>query len=230
MPTKKELIDNILLELYQGAPSDDGELSNEQIAFWLNIHVNEVVANEINQKMAKGEMVPNIYIRKAACQVLEAEESTCGDDCQDRVYAELEDEVLNVNKGGGIITVWDEDGNEIKKADIQSLSLFKNMRFSKPSANNVLYSHEGTKVFFPGLKAVDIGFDEVNIWYVPKQDILNAADTDEVLISDLSLPIVIDSVVDRGKRELFGSVSDPENDGVAKVAPVFHQQIRQANG
>lgn len=217
MPTKQQIIDDVILELTQGQPSDDLELENEQVAYWIQVHLNQVVANELNQKLAKGEMFPSIYIVKEGCE-LATETTTYGDD---RAYVTLASEVLNVNKGMGIIQVWDEDDEEINKADIQSVSLFKHMRFAKPSVKNPLYSHEGNKIYFPGLAPVDVPFSQVNVWYVPKQDILNEDDDYEVLISDLSLPILIDLAVERGKRQLYGTTADDKNDG-ADVRPTFY--------
>lgn len=217
MPTKAQIIDDVILELTQSQPSDDLELENSQVAYWIQVHLNQVVANELNQKLARKEMFPSIYIVPEACELL-TEETEYGDD---RAYVQLTKDVLTLNNGMGIIQVWDDDDLEIKKADIQSLALFKNMRFSKPSVSNVLYSAEGSKIYFPGLKAVDVPFSQVNVWFVPKQDIMNESDDYEVLISDLSLPILIDLAVERGKRQLYGTTADDKNDG-SDVRPTFY--------
>lgn len=219
--TKKQVRDNVFLELYQGAPSQDANLPELQVDYWIGIHLNALVANECNEKYARRELIPNVYIKKVACQVLTSEETDCGN----RVYATLTDKILVVNHGGGIIRIEDEDGNEIKQADPRSLSLFKNMRFAKPSYDNILFSHEGTKIYLEGLKPGDVPFDEINVFYVPNQDVLTMSDSTELLVSDLTLPMLIDAVVERGKRELYGTQIDESNDGVDPKTPVYHTAI-----
>jgi hypothetical protein len=220
--TVAQFVSDVELMLYQGAISDDNAIEKAQIKMWGTYHLNQLVTTELNEKNKRGELIPNIYIVKETVDVQE-EESVAG---EDRVFAELESEPLNINKGGGILQVWDDDDNEITKTDIQSLALCKRMRFSKPSPDNVMYSHEGSKIYFPGLKPSDIPFEQAQVWYVPKQDLLTMEETDELLASDLVLPEVVNQVVARGRLQLFGSEKDLENDGEEKQAPVYHQQIK----
>src|SRR5882672_362486 len=102
MPTKQELISTVFLQTYEGAPSDDANLEEREVAFWLSFHLNQLVATELNSKLARGEQFPSVYKKRASCEVLTVEDIDCGDDCQDRVYAELDEEVLTVNKDAGI--------------------------------------------------------------------------------------------------------------------------------
>lgn len=225
--TKKTIIDDIELELLAGSVSDDTELSKSQIAYWVDVHINQVIANEINNKLRLGEPIPSVYIKKVTCQELLVEDDPCG---EDRVYVELTDDILTLNNNSGIIKVLDEEGNEIQKASTEHLSLFSNMRFSKPSVENLQYTQEGiSKIYFPGLRSVDAPFEQPTIWYVPKQDIMSAADSYEVLISDLSLPILIDMCVERGKRELYGGQQDVANDGMDVKDVQYHTAIRNPN-
>lgn len=223
MITKKEFIDDIILSANQGQISDDSELEYDQVAQITTTHLNEVVANELNNKIRLGEMIPGIYIQKESFTELQDSTETVGDD---RVYVDLTNEVLTLNNGAGIVTVEDEDGNEIKKADIQSLQLFKNMRFAKPSADNVLYSHEAPKrIYIPGLKPVDIPFDGINVWYVEKQDVYGMADGDELLCSDLSLSIVRELVLQDVKKMMYGTTPDVDNQGTDVKTQLYHTAI-----
>jgi hypothetical protein len=223
--TKAQYISDIKLMLNQGEISDDSSLHDAQIAFWGTNILNELVTTEINSKIARGEMIPAVYIQKESFAELEEEDATVGDD---RVFVELADEVLTLNNGLGVIKVEDEDGNEIKKADVQSLSLFKNMRFAKPSSENVLYSHEGpNKIYLPGLKPVDVPFDGVIVYYVPKQDIETMSDSDEILVSDLVLPELMAAVAAKGREMLLGSTPDQENQGTDVKQEIYHQQIKK---
>ena len=141
--TKKEIRDDIILQLTQGAPSDDLELSESQIDYWIDVTLNTLVANECNEKLKRGQMIPEVYIKKASCEAGTYEEDDCGD--QNRVYFQLDESVLNINNGG-ILRIITDDGTEIRKASIQTLSLFNAMRFAKPSVNNLIYSHETNQI------------------------------------------------------------------------------------
>src|SRR6185369_5113976 len=103
MATKAQLISDVMLQVYAGTPSDDANLEEREVAFWLGFHVNQLVATELNSKLARGEQFPAVYKKRASCEVLTVEDIECGDDCQDRVYALLSEDVLTVNKDAGII-------------------------------------------------------------------------------------------------------------------------------
>lgn len=225
MITKEQIIGDVMLQLTQGAISDDVELEEDQVAFWVSYSLNFIIATELNGKIDRGEIIPSIYIRKADCEVAEVEDTDCTDGCEDRIFVELDEEVLTLNKDGGIIEVETDQGDLVRRASVETMSSYKRMRFTKPSEENLVFSHEGKKIFIEGLKAVDIPFDKLNVWYVPKQDLLALEDTDEVLVSDLILPQVIDMAVARGKSELYGTQRDQANDANPGTTPVYHQQI-----
>jgi hypothetical protein len=222
MPTKKTLRDDIFLQLTQAAPSDDLELPSSQVDYWVDVTLNALVANEINEKQKRGQFIPNVYIKKENLSAGEFEDSNEND----RVYFELTDDVLVINNGGGIIRVITDEGDIVNRASVQTLNLFNAMRFAKPSEQNLLYTQEGSRLYVEGLKQSDIDFDSIEVWYVPKQDILNEDDNYEVLVSDLTLPMLIAEVVAIGMRELYGTQIDKENDGMPGTNPVYHQQIK----
>lgn len=225
MITKEQIISDVILQLTQTAPSDDLELEDDQVAFWVSYSLNLLVANELNGKIDRGEVIPSIYIRRADCEVAEVEDTTCTDDCDDRIFVELDEEILTLNKDGGVIEVETDQGDLVRRASVETMSSYKRMRFTKPSEENLVFSHEGKRIYIEGLKAVDLPFDKLNVWYVPKQDLLTLGDTDEVLVSDLVLPQVIDLAVARGKAELYGTQRDQANDANPGTTPVYHQQI-----
>ena len=65
------------------------------------------------------------------------------------------------------------------------------------------------------------------MWFVPKQNLLEMAETDEVKVSALVLPQVIAAAVETGKLQLYGSQADQTNNGAEDATPVYHQQIRR---
>jgi len=225
MITKAQIISDCELQLLQASPSDETELDQRQLAFWASYHLNELVTTEINSKIARGEMIPSVYVKRAACEAGDTEDTDCEDDCQKRIYFELDDEVLTINKDMGIVRVVTSEGDQVLRASTETLDYIHLLRYAKPTVNNLVYSRQGKRIFIEGLKEVDIPFDKINVYYVPKQDLLALNDTDEVLVSDLVLPSLIDQVVSRGKLELYGTQADGTNDGIDEKTPVYHQEI-----
>lgn len=220
--TKKEVRDDIILQLTQSAPSDDLQLEESQVDYCIDVSLNALVANECNEKLKRGQAIPAIYHKKVTIATGEFEDS--GDN--DRVYFELDEPILELNNHGGVLRVLTDDGTAINRASIQTLNLFNAMRFAKPSESNLLYTHQGTdRLYIEGLKESDIPFDSIDLWYVPKQDVLGAADSYELLVSDLTLPMLIDTCVQQLKLELYGSQIDESNDGMPGTEPTYHQQI-----
>lgn len=225
MATKAQLISDVFLQVYEGAPSDDANLESREVAFWLSFHLNQLVATELNSKLSREEQFPSVYKKRASCEVLTVEDIDCGDDCQDRVFAELTEDVLTVNKDAGILRVVTDDGAIVTKASIESIDILRYMPYAKPSIDNLVYLREGRKIYIEGLKSVDVPFNKINVDYIPKQDLTTMVDTDEILVSDLVLPQLIDLTVQRAKQEIYGSQQDLDNDGVDNSKPVYHTQI-----
>jgi hypothetical protein len=225
MATKAELISDVILQVYEGAPSDDANLEADQVAFWLTYYLNSLVATELNEKLKRGEMFPSVYKKRASCEVLAVEASDCNDVCQTRVYATLDEEVLTVNKDAGVIRITTDEGDVVLKASVENIDILRYMPWAKPSSENLVYLREGSKIYIEGMKAVDVPFNEINVDYIPKQDLTTMGDTDAVLVSDLVLPELIAQVVRCAKLEIYGSQQDVTNDGVDNSAPTYHEQI-----
>jgi hypothetical protein len=222
MPTVAQLVSDVELQLNQGEISDDSSLDRRQIKFWLSNNLNALVANEINSKITRGEQIPSVYQKVDSLGISEDEES--GE--VDRIFIELDEEVLTVNKDAGIVFVETDQRNQIDKASTETMTLFRNLRFSKPSETNLLYYRIGNKLYIEGLKSVDLPFESIYVWYVPKQDILSLEDTDEVLVSDLVLPELIGMTVQQGKLQLYGTQPDVANDGTDVKSVQYHTAIK----
>lgn len=227
MATVREMVSDVELALYQGQISDDAETEREQIKFWLSYHLNQLVATECNEKVKRGEQIPAIYQVRASLEVPDLEETDEVDETDERVYVTMDEEILDLNKDAGVIAVLDEQNDEIKKTTIGTILQFKHTKFGAPSLGNLLYYREGQKIYIYGFKPSDVPFATIQVWYVPKQNLREMAETEEVLCSALVLPQVIAAAVETGKHQLLGSQADPENDGVEKTSPVYHQQIRR---
>src|SRR6187551_532473 len=100
---KNEFISDVVLQVTQSAPSDDTEISQEQISFWGSYHLNQLVTQEIFGELKNGRSIPPIYLTEEECKVMELQEAECGGRCEDRVYIDLTEEVLDLPKDAGIV-------------------------------------------------------------------------------------------------------------------------------
>lgn len=225
MITKQKIIDDAELQLLGSDPSDDSALEKDLLAQWATYYLNNLVTQELNQRMSRGEMIPGVYIKRAECQATVIEGVACGGDCQDRISVTLPEQVLTLKNDAGIMLVQTDEGDEVKKASVETLVAMKNMRFTKPSNSNMLFYHQGNKLYIEGITTTDVPFESVHIWYVPSQDLLSLDDSDEVLISDDIYPSLIASIVATGKQTLYGTQVDVASDGVDTKQAVYHQQI-----
>lgn len=224
--TKTQFISDVELKLNQSQISDDTPLEKSHIAFVGSYFLNALVAEECNNKLRMGEQIPSVYVTRASIEVPEAEDTDEVDEDDQRIFVEIP-EAITFNKDAGIIAVHTEELDEIKKADIQTMMLFRKMRFSKPSEQNLVYYRAGNKLFIEGFKAVDIPFTFILLDYVPKQDMVSLSDDDEILCSDLIYPSVVGSTVDELKRMLYGSQPDVANDGTDVKSTSYHLGIQK---
>jgi len=224
--TVEQFVSDIELQAYQGAISDDAELDKRQIKFWGSYFLNMLVATECNSKIARDEQIPVIYKKRATCKVPEQEDVDCTDDCNDRVFVTLPEDVLTLNKDAGIIRVSTDEGDMVTKMSVETIDMIRYMPYASPSLENLVYYRQGQLLFVEGFKPVDLPFTELNIDYVPKQNLLELEDSDEFLVSDLVAPQLIAMTVDQAKRELYGTQQDQENDGQDNKKLQYHTAIK----
>ncbi len=223
--TKAELISDVILQVTQSAPSDDSEISQDQIAFWGTYHLNQLVTQEIFGELKNGRSIPPIYLVEEDCKVMELQEAECGNNCQDRVYIDLTDEVVDLPKDAGIVRVITEEGDQVLKVAVENIDIVKFLRFAKPSVTNLQYSRQAKRIYIQGIGPQEMDLDAITVVYVKKQDISTLNDTDSIIASDQIRPYLIDAVVQRLKLEMYGSEADQSNDGVDYKNAAYHNVI-----
>lgn len=227
MPTKAQVISDIEASLHQGAPSNSAETEWEQLAFWASYELNQLVATECNSKVAKGEMIPPLYIKRTAIEIPEAEANADVEDEDERAFITLDVEILTLNKDAGCVQVLTDEYDELKKTDIATIQQFKKLRFSRPTIENPLYYRVDDKIFIEGFEASELPFSKLFVDYVPKQDLTTLADADEVLVSDLIMPELINRCIQRGKLMLYGTQPDQSNNGEDNKNLQYHTAIQR---
>ncbi len=227
MITKLQFISDVILQLTQGAPSDDLQLEEDQVAQWATYHLNELVRREVATALKTGTAIPPIYIKKESVAPAVDDENNI----TLPVTAELTEEVLDLPNDGGIIQVVDAEGMLVYKGTLERMFMINSLRFAQARQSNRVYYREGKIIFLEGLYTGDEGeevVDESNItiFYIPKQNVLTMNDSDELLVSDQLVPILTDTVVQRGKLELYGTQSDIGNDGSDTKQIQYHTAIQ----
>jgi hypothetical protein len=224
--TKEQFVSDVILQVLQSAPSDDTEIEKDQIAFWGSYHLEALQRQEIDTELKNARMIPPVYLERESCKPMSIESSDCGTGCQDRFYFTVAKPVLDLANDRGVAQVITDQGDIVYKASVESLNMFKRMRFAKPSSSNLLYTRQGQTFYVEGIREEDIEFSEITIDYVPKQDIMSLSDTDELKVSSLLAPTLIDLVVQRLKLQMYGSTPDVANDGVDLKNIQYHTAIK----
>lgn len=225
MQTKEKLIGDIILQLTQANPSDDLQLEEEQVAYWIEYYLHDLIRREIVDAKKKGEQIPPVYIKRDIELTLTEETIDGIDDKKQRFYLELPQEVIDLPRDGGIIRILDYDFNLVHMTSVEDLEDLRHLRFAAPSPENLVAYREGKKIFIEGIATPDVEFNPFICSYVPKQDVIALDDEDEIIITDQLVPILIDLCVQRGKLELYGSQPDTANDGTDVKQTQYHTAI-----
>lgn len=222
---KHKLISDIEAQLHAGQPSDDSELDQKQIAHWVQIALHDLQRQEIVAEMKKGGGVPPIYVTRDTGLEMDEEAIADIDNNKQRFWITLTQDVLDLPYDRGIISVWDYDLNLLGKMCVGTIGMTRDLRFAAPSPDNRVWYRQGTKVFIEGINTDDIDFEPFMVDYVPKQDVVAMDDDDNILISDQLIPILMDTVIQRGKLELYGTQGDMASDGIDQKDTSYHLNI-----
>ncbi len=223
--TKNQLISDIELALNQGDISDDSTLDRRQIAFWINYELPLLIRTECDSLIQQGKAIPPIYVIRQTGIELDEEAVTEVEDKNQRMYFDLTGEVLDLYDDLGVVRVITDEQDFVHKISTKSIDMFLRLRFARPSAEVLTWHRVGNRFFIDGLQTADIEFNSFIVDYVEKQNILSLEDNDEVRVSDIILPELINRVVQRGKLQMYGSTPDVASDGVDIKNPAYHTQI-----
>lgn len=146
-----------------------------------------------------------------------------------RMYFTLSGEVVDLYNDAGIIRVLTDEYDVVNKSSIDSLDMVRHLRFSGPSSEQLVWYRSNKQVYIEGLNTSEISDNSFIVDYVEKQNILSLTDTQEIRISDILLPTLIDSVVQRGKLQMYGTVPDTDNNGADVKQQMYHTAISNPN-
>lgn len=224
MPTKSQLISDIILRLTKGKPADDFELEPSQVAFWLQLGLDKIVTDTINAHINNYGFVPEFYIINEKCKALNTESLTCVDDDKERLYLRLSKPPLEILGDRAIVRVKTNTGDTTYKARLSTIDFIEKLEFAKPSLDNLVYYRDGSDMLvIKGIPRALRDTVEFFVWYVPQTNLECFGDNEEIPIANYMLPALLDAVEDIARRQMYGSLSDVTNDGLDNI-----QQVRES--
>lgn len=208
---KSKLIDDIILRVTKGKPSDDLELEREQVAHLVDIEGDKLLREFLNEFAGNRLKPPDFYYKREVCKKPIKEEIDCVDDCGSRITFELSQEPINLLGSLEVGRVQTNKGIEVLKTTPGNIGWIKDLPFAKPTKDNLVYYREGRRLIIEGYSPKNILLSEFLVWYIPgfagsqENDSINISDD---LVSDLT--IKVEEIV----RRQMSLVDDLENDGV----------------
>ena len=210
--TKKMFIDDIILRVTKGAPSDDLELEPSQIAYWIDMVAKTAIPQELNKAINNKEAIQSVYIEIEDNKVATVENVTMLSDNDDRCYITVSKPILNLVNDYGIVRIITEEGKHLDHVPIEYLDIINNLTFSRPNKNNLLYSRVGEKLYIHGLNPKHVAIVKFSVYYIAAIDIFSMADNDVLKISDALLAIIGESVETMAMKQIGSVDPDVQND------------------
>lgn len=216
MATKGELISDIELRLSGGKPSDDFEIERPQIGHWLDVTRDGLVKTMLDIQINKYGTVDDYYIVREVCNLAVEEAIDCVDEEYEKMSFTLVHTPMSLRKNMGIVKIVTDEYNLVYPSNVIDINMVSDLPFSKPADDNLVYYSEKNKITVEGLNKNDISDPTFIVYYIPQYNNADIAETDEFLITDDLLGILLDEVEVIGRREL-GIPQDIENNGQDNV-------------
>lgn len=210
--TKKQLIDDIILRVTKGAPTDDIELEQRQIAFWFDLVVKTAVADYINGQIKDRLTIDPIYLLVEDNKTATVEDITMLEDCDDRTFITLTKTPMSLINDYGVVRVITEEGTMVNNVPVEELDTISKLTFGKPSRENLLYTRVDSRIYIHGLKRQHVGILKFSVTYIPTPEISTLADGDTVKLSDSLAALVSEAVEKMALKEIYQVDPDQEND------------------
>lgn len=209
--TKIQIISDIMLRISGGKPSDDIELEQGQVAFWIDQVLGSLIKNNLDDKLRRGESVDGVYFTYEY-NLKPVIDSKPWMDKQESVYIPLCKTPMSLYHGGEIVYMETSDGRPVNRTTLQKLGNIKSLTFSKPSLSNLVYHRDGDRIYINGLNEDNIDFGVFNIWYVARPDLLSSlADSAEVKMGE-DIPAILTDAVAAIAQNQVQDIVDEEND------------------
>lgn len=205
-------IDHVILNCYAGKPSDDSELSRSQVLSWLITSRDEIVKNFLDLQIRNNKPLDTFYQEREANLSAQAEDLTNTEEEDERIYVTLTKQPMNLLNDLGVVRVITEDGVMLNRSRNEQIDWVKDLKYAKPTYKTPVYYRDGRKVVLEGVNYKNLKTTYI-VYYIPTSGSQTLTEASTIHISDEFLNSLIDQVTKQAKMELYGSMSDEENDG-----------------
>lgn len=212
--TFKTAADDVMLRTYAGEPSDDESLSISQVIHWLAMERNRITQEYLNGQIRNGAPLDTFYQIRESAEAAESEEEDGVDAEDERIFLTLSRQPMSLFDDKGISRVLTSDGVMIDKARNESIDWVKQDKYMKPTIYNPVWYRDDRKVILEGVSYKNLQGTYI-VYYFPTQ--IDVAPTDEILLSDELMPILLEAVTLLARTEIYGTVKDLQNDGEDSV-------------
>ena len=216
MSTRKQLIDDIELRLYQGKPSDDSELPKAQIAFWIDSIRNALVSSKLNEQIKKKESLDPFYFERESNKSLTKEEGVnYDDDLTDFRYSIATDKAIMALAGGrGIVRINDNFGRNLDPISSSNLEYYQCLPYGGTSTTDQAYYQEGdVEIFIEKSTDTTSSTYYYDVVYIPMTGVDTVLDSEDYPIDEELKAILMEEVEKIARREMQLGIADLDNDG-----------------
>lgn len=216
MSTRKQLIDDIELRLYQGKPSDDSELPKAQIAFWIDSIRNALVSTKLNGQKRSKQSLDSFYFEREVNKQLTKEEGTnYNDELTDfRYYLVTTKAIMPLDEGAGIVRINDNFGRNLDPISSENLEYYQCLPYGGTSTTDQAYYKEGdVEIFIEKSTDSTRSTYYYDVVYIPMVGTDTIIDTVEYPIDEELKIVLLDEVEKIARRQMQLGVADLDNDG-----------------
>jgi hypothetical protein len=208
-----KIIDDILLKVYAGNPSDDISLERDQIKFWVLTNRDSIAKAYLDKQINDGKAVDTLYQERETGKAIDAEDLDDTEDIDERIFFTLTKRPMSLAKDMGVIKVITDEGLPVLKTSLERVEVIKDLRYAKPSPTNLVYYRTGSDINVLGVNTKNLTTTTFIVYYIPSLANQDLAETEDIKLQDDLIPVLLDLTEEVARRELFG-VEDKENNGV----------------
>jgi hypothetical protein len=202
MISQENLVSDLELRLSKAKPSNEFDLTYEQMAQWVDMACDEFTREYIkSQKTIDDSLIMEIS------NITPYEVN--GD-----FLLDLDGNIpLDIKMGRGIAYVRDSSGNYLSKAANTNKKFISAMTFTKPSNCHIVYSlYGGSSLLLEGLTYTNMTYD---VGLIPSEVARIKLPSDKMFIVGSSVRSILEIAEEIGLRQMTGrSLYDVDNDGL----------------
>lgn len=208
MATRREIRSDVILRLTKGKPSDDFEVDDRQINFWID----NVRSSMIQDKIDDGMVDLQDFISRFDNICIETELVETKNIEKNLYKIKLPADVLDLPNDIGVYDVETEGGTQVTRIRPTDRKRFKNLRFAKPGPSRPSFYRVSEHLYFEGGGDNWLRHGAVNLLLIASSTIDSVSDDEPYPISSDMIASLIDACEMIGLREIQ-TEEDLLNDG-----------------